>query len=543
MLQISPMRSCSRILLSSCLLLLTHCAHSNGPALAEGPAPVVETGRGPVQGLAYADGGAAFLGIPFAQPPTGERRWRAPEPAAAWSTPRDASRFGSPCPQADMRNGKPIEGTSEDCLTLNVWTPALEPQKPAPVMVYIHGGAFTLGSSRDELYDGSALAHAGVVVVSMNYRLGALGFLAHPALGAGAPAESSGNYGLMDQRLALEWVRDHVSAFGGDPTNVTLFGESAGAISACLQMVSPAAQGLFHRVIAESGTCYLTNTPLKDPGTPEQEDSAEERGVRFAREVGCTEGDIAACLRTRTPEQLLAASGAALDLLKPRVGFGPVVDGNVIPAAPRQLLAEGKYARVPLLLGSNRDEGTIFTLQAKIDTPEQYEAAVNVRVPGKAEPLLRAYPAKDFTSPKAAFSRLLGDAMFVCPTRQLARTLVEQGQPVHAYFFTYEPKKAFGSIFGRFLKLGAYHSAELPFVFGLSRGRFALDSDSERELSTKLIGYWTRFATGGNPNTEGAVQWPAYTREEEKYLEINTELGHGSNLNAQRCDMLDSLGL
>jgi para-nitrobenzyl esterase len=535
------MRSFSRILLSSCLVLLTHCAHSNGPALAKGPAPVVETGRGPVQGLAYEDGTAAFLGIPFARPPTGERRWRAPEPAEAWSTPRDASHFGAACPQTDTRSGKPREATSEDCLTLNVWTPALKPQKPAPVMVYIHGGAFTLGSTRDELYDGSALAQAGMVVVSMNYRLGALGFLAHPALGAGAPGASSGNYGLMDQRLALEWVRDNISAFGGDPTNVTLFGESAGAIAACLQMVSPAAQGLFHRLIAESGTCYLGGTPLKDPGTPGQEDSAEERGVRFAREVGCAEGDIAACLRTRTPEQLLAASGAALDLLKPRVGFGPVVDGNVIPAAPRQLLAEGRYAKVPLMLGANRDEGTIFTLQAKIDTPEQYEAAVNVRAPGKAEPLLRAYPAKDFASPKAAFSRLLGDSLFVCPTRRLARTLAEQGQPVHAYFFTYEPKKAFGSIFGSMLKLGAYHSAELPFVFGLSRGRFALDSDAERALSRKIMGYWIRFATQGDPNGEGAVRWPAYTRDGEQYLEINTEFGLGSNLNAERCDVLDSL--
>jgi para-nitrobenzyl esterase len=538
----SLMRSFTPILLSSCLLLLTHCAHSRGPALAKGPAPVVETARGPVQGLAYEDGTAAFLGIPYARPPTGERRWRAPEPAEAWSTPREASHFGLPCPQVDLRDGKPIEA-SEDCLTLNVWTPASRPQTPVPVMVYIHGGAFTLGASREELYDGSALAHAGMVVVSMNYRLGALGFLAHPALGAGTPEQASGNYGLMDQRLALEWVRDHIAAFGGDPANVTLFGESAGAISACLQMLSPAAQGLFHRVIAESGTCYLGATPLRDPGTPEREDSAEERGVRFAREVGCTEGDIAACLRTRTPEQLLAASGAALDLIKPRVGFGPVVDGSVIPGAPRQLFAEGRYARVPLLLGANQDEGTIFTLQAKIDSPEQYEAAVHVRAPGKAEELLRAYPAKDFASPKAAFSQMLGDAMFVCPTRRLARTLVEQGQPVHAYFFTYAPRKAFGSVFGGFLKLGAYHSAELPFVFGLSRGRFALDSDAERALSAKIMGYWTRFATRGDPNGEGAVAWPTYTRDGEPYLKLDMELGQGANLNAQRCDILDALGL
>ncbi|MET0406489.1 MAG: carboxylesterase/lipase family protein [Cystobacter sp.] len=535
------MRSSSPLLLS-CLLLLTQCAHK-GPAVAPGPAPVVETARGPVWGVAYEDGITTFLGIPYAQPPTGERRWKAPEPAAPWSTPLDASHFGLACPQSDMRKGKPIEEASEDCLTLNVWTPSLKPGARAPVMVYIHGGAFTLGATREEMYDGAGLARAGMVVVSMNYRLGALGFLAHPALGAESPEKASGDYGLMDQRLALEWVRDHIAAFGGDPTQVTLFGESAGAISACLQMLSPAAKGLFHRLILESGTCYLGTTPLRDPGTPGQEDSAEERGERFAREVGCTEGDIAACLRSRTPGQLLAASGAALDLLKPRVGFGPVVDGYVVPAQPRQLLAEGRYARVPLILGANRDEGTLFTMQAKIDSPEQYEAAVKTRSPGRSEELLRAYPAKDFPSPKAAFSRMLGDAMFVCPTRRLARTLVEQGQPVHAYFFTHEPPKAFGSIFGRFLKLGAYHSAELPFVFGLSQGRFALETDAERELSRKVMGYWTRFATRGDPNGEGTLAWPAYTRDGEPYLEINMTLGLGANLNAERCDVMDSLGL
>jgi len=523
-------------------LLLTHCAHK-GPTPARGPAPVVSTSGGPVQGLAYEDGSAAFLGIPFAAPPTGARRWRAPEPAEPWNTPRDATRFGASCPQVDFQNGEPVEDTSEDCLSLNVWTPSLQPQAPLPVMVYIHGGGFTMGASSQELYDGYALAQAGVVVVSMNYRLGALGFLGHPALGAESSTQSSGNYGLMDQRLALEWVRDNAARFGGDASNVTLFGESAGAISACLQMLSPAAKGLFHRLIAESGTCYLGSTPLHDPGTPDREDSAEERGIRFAREAGCTEGDIAACLRTRTPEQILTASGVALDLLRPHVGFGPVADGAVIPQAPAQLLAEGQYHRVPVLLGSNKDEGTLFTLKAKIKSPEQYEQAVRMRAPEHAEALLRLYPAKDFASPKAAFNQLMGDAIFGCPTRRLAQVLSEQGQSVHAYSFTYAPKNAFGSFFGRFLELGSYHSAELPFVFGLYKGRFALDSDAERALSSSIIGYWTRFAAKGDPNGAGATQWPTYTQKEQPALVLDTAIGTGPHLDAKRCDGLHALGL
>ncbi|WP_434386824.1 carboxylesterase/lipase family protein [Melittangium boletus] len=523
-------------------LLLTHCAHS-GPRPAPGPAPVVPTAAGPVQGIAYEDGSAAFLGIPFAEPPVGARRWRAPAPAAPWTGPRDASHFGPMCPQVDFQKGEPVKGTSEDCLSLNVWTPALQPPAPLPVMVYIHGGGFTMGASSQELYDGYGLAQAGVVVVSMNYRLGALGFLGHPALSAETDTRSSGNYGLMDQRLALEWVRDNAARFGGDPTRVTLFGESAGAISACLQLLSPAAQGLFHRLIAQSGTCYLGSTPLHDPGTPGTEDSAEERGERLARDLGCTEGDVAACLRARGPEQVLGASGVALDLLQPHVSFAPVVDGAVIPQAPAELLSAGKVPELPVLIGSNKDEGTLFTMKAEIKTPEQYAQAVRTRSPAHAEALLKLYPASDYDSPKAAFSQMLGDAIFGCPTHQFAQVVSARGAPVHVYAFTYAPKRAFGSFFGRFLKLGSYHSAELPFVFGLQKGRYALDSDAERALSSTIIGYWTRFAAQGDPNGTGAPAWPAFTPKHEAVLGLDTHVAPGSPLNVERCAALRSLGL
>lgn len=532
------MRLPARLSLLPFLLLLTHCAHSSGPALATGPAPVVDTDRGPVRGLAYMDGSAAFLGIPFAAPPTGPRRWRAPEPPEAWTAPRDATHLGSACPQVEMFSGKTMKGTSEDCLTLNVWTPSPKPASPGPVMVFIHGGGFTMGSSSQELYDGAALARTGVVVVSMNYRLGALGFLGHPALGAENPAHASSNYGLMDQRRALEWVRDNVAAFGGDAGNVTLFGESAGAISACLQMLSPQAKGLFHRVIAESGTCYLAGVPLHDPGTP-REDSAEERGERFAKELGCTGGDVAGCLRTKTPAELLAASGAALDLMKPHVGFAPVVDGEVLPASPRELLAERRYTPVPLLLGTNADEGTLFTMKAKLDSVAKYEEAVRLRSPEHGEELLRLYPAKEYGSPHAAFDHMMRDALFLCPSRRLARTVVEHGQPVYAYQFTYAPRSFFGMLYD----LGAFHAAELPFVFHTEKGRLTLGDDKERALSSRIMGYWTRFAAKGNPNGDGAAEWPAYTRESEPHLVLDLKPGTGEHLDQAHCDTLESLGL
>jgi para-nitrobenzyl esterase len=405
-------------------------------------------------------------------------------------------------------------------------------------MVFLHGGAFTMGSNTMELYDGAALARAGMVVVTPNYRLGALGFMAHPALAAEDPAHPvSGNYGIMDQRLALQWVRDNIARFGGDPENVTLFGESAGAISSCLHLVSPDSAGLFQRLITESGTCHLITLPTKDAGTP-AEDSAEERGMRLAREVGCGEGDVLACLRAKTPDELLAASGSPMDLMRPHVGFGPSVDGKVLPALPAQLLKEGRYTKVPMLVGTNEDEGSLFTFRAKLDTPEQYEAAVKVRSPDKADALLKLYPVKEHSSPKAAYNHMLRDALFLCPTRELARTATAHGQPVYLYQFTYAPVRTFSAFMGL---TGAYHAAELPFVFGATQGGLRLEGEKEHVLSRHIMGYWTRFATKGDPNGEGAMAWPLFTQEAEPHLVLGEQLSQGSHLDQLHCDALNSL--
>ncbi len=519
-----------------CLALLTRCTHA-GPPAGSREGEVVSTASGPVRGLVLADGTHAFLGIPYAAPPTGARRWRPPEPPAAWTEPFVANRLGLPCPQAQLFGNGKVEA-SEDCLHLNVWTPAVAPGARRPVMVFLHGGAFTMGSNSMELYDGAALTRSGVVVVTPNYRLGALGFLAHPALAAEDPAHPvSGNYGVMDQRLALQWVHDNIARFGGDPENVTLFGESAGAISTCLHMVSPASSGLFQRLITESGTCHLVTVPGRDPGTP-AEDSAEERGLRLAREVGCGEGDVLACLRGKTPDELLAASGSPMDLMRPHVPFGPSVDGEVLPAPPAQLLKEGRYTKVPMLVGTNEDEGSLFTFRAKLDTPEQYEAAVKVRSPDKADALLKLYPVKEHTSPKAAYNHMLRDALFLCPTRELARTVTAHGQPVYLYQFTYAPSRTFNAFMGI---TGAFHAAELPFVFGATQGGLRLEGEREHVLSRHIMGYWTRFATKGDPNGEGAMAWPLFTPEAEPHLVLGEKLSVGEHLDQAHCDALNTL--
>ncbi len=514
------------------LMLLAACAHTPPPR--EGP--VVPTASGPVRGLALSEGGAAFLGIPYAAPPTGPLRWRPPQSPAPWDTPRDTTHLGPACPQKNPFGAEPVT-SQEDCLHLNVWTPSVEESARRPVMVFIHGGGFLFGSNASKLYDGARLARTGVVVVALNYRLGALGFLAHPALGAeDAEHPVSGNYGLLDQQLALRWVRDNIAHFGGNPDNVTLFGESAGAISVCLQMLSPGASGLFHRAIVQSGTCYLVTLPLKDPGTP-KEDSAEERGERFARELGCTQGDVLACMRSKSPETLLETGGAALDLMRPHVGFMPVVDGRVVPDAPERMLSEGRQAQVPLLLGTNADEGTLFTTRAKLNSAQAYEAAVRVRAPAQADTLLRLYPVTEFSSPRAAYNHLLRDALFTCPNRRLARTFSAQGLPVYAYHFTYAPPRLFSWLGG----LGAFHAAELPFVFGATSGALRLESGRERVLSNRLIGYWTRFATHGDPNGGGSIPWPAYSTETEPHLVLDENPSTGERLDQGHCDALDVL--
>lgn len=505
----------------------------DAPADADPPRTVMATtASGAVTGLAQ-DGASRFLGIPYAAPPIGPLRWRPPTDPASWTTPRDATHKGVACPQpAGMLLGS--APTNEDCLTLNVWTPSATATTPRPVMVFVHGGGFTGGSTWGGDYDGDSLARRGVVVVTFNYRLGQLGFLAHPALSAEANANNvSGNYGFMDQQAALRWVRTNIAAFGGDPNNVTLFGESAGSMAVCLHLLAPDSRGLFHRAITESGTCSVILTPLRDEDARAPAQSAYSLGRRFADAVGCASAsDVPACLRAKPAAEVVAAMPSTNELVRFEARFQPNVDGRVIPEVPWNAIHNGHFAHVPLMAGTNRDEGTAFTLTTPITTMDAYRAAVERLVPGHGDDVLtRLYPPAMFASINAAYTAFLADAAFVCPARDLARQYAAASVPVFVYHFTHE------TLVGAALRLGVFHSAELPFVFGNFTGLFR-QGDADPPVVDVTQGYWTRFAQSADPNGQGAVAWPPYTAAGDAHLEIGDETRMGTGLHRAQCDAI-----
>jgi para-nitrobenzyl esterase len=477
----------------------------------------------------------AFRGIPYAAPPTGDNRFRPPQPAAPWTDKLDGSAFGPKCPQFKSSLGgippKYDDTTSEDCLTLNVWAPTTI-TSPRPVLVWVHGGGFTLGSGRENVYEGTNLSAAGdAVVVTLNYRLGPLGFAAHEALSAEDPARpASGNYGLLDQRAALAWVQKNIAAFGGDPNNVTLFGESAGAISTCAHLVSPGSAGLFHRAIAQSGMCAVLPTTEKA--------GAEAQGKALSDALGCT-GDataIRACLRSKTPEELVSALPLRpFVIFGEGVGWSPNVDGVVLLDQPKALMAAKKGAKVPLLVGSNGDEGTLFVkaLGAHFEDAASLESTLaQAFSPALAKSFAERYTfaeAKDFDE---VAIQIIGDA-FVCDARRIATLHETAGNPTWLYHFTRAFKMAIPG-------LGAFHSAELPFVF--QNAMFFTElSDEELPLSNAMQGYWTRFAAAGDPNGSGATAWSKYAPAADEHLELDLTIQAGSGLRKATCDWMDGV--
>ena len=392
----------------------------------------VDTASGPVVGAA-ASAGQAFLGIPYAAPPVGSLRWRAPQPPAPWPEPRDATTLGPSClqnlalsAQVGGQGGGPTLGR-EDCLTLNVYAP---PDAAAgadrPVMVWIHGGAFVLGTSGQ--YDPSALARReGVIVVTVNYRLGALGFFAHPAL-RGEPGE--GAFALLDQRAALAWVKRNISGFGGDPGRVTLFGQSAGSWSACYQVASPGSAGLFSRAILQSGACVI-------PETTTTAGVAEAGGFRMADALGCAGPDALACLRALPAEDVVEAAPERPGVTGPN-SWSPIAGLDVLPLPPRAAFASGRFARVPVIDGTDRDEGRLFAylrgLRADLLTDASYEAEIRRLFGARAPGILAEYPASGYGSPRAAYAAVLTDGYFACAALAFDRTVGARA-PVYAYEF------------------------------------------------------------------------------------------------------------
>ncbi|MER5461750.1 carboxylesterase family protein [Streptomyces sp. NPDC002668] len=471
---------------------------------------VVRTAHGMVRGAVRPEGGRVFQGIPFAASPTGDLRWRSPRPPEPWSGVRDATEPASPCPQLPLTllpDGGPVlpgdsnrtGSTSEDCLYLNVWTPPRTGGRTLPVLVWLHGGGNSYGAGSD--YNGAALAARGLVVVTVNYRLGALGFLAHPALSAESTPQASGDYGLMDQQAALRWVQRNIGAFGGDRTRVTLGGQSAGSLDTCLHIASPTARGLFHQAVQQSGNCVSA-----DALNPLPLAAAERRGQSFAASVGCTDPSrVPACLRAVPTGALIRGTPGATSLWTPNTG------PSILPIPPHRAWAEDRVNAVPTLNGSTHDEYRYFTA-LNVDllgggplTPQTYAALVRLQQPDRAAAVLDMYPASAYPSPNLAYSAVGTDQRFACPARADGR-LYSGRVPVYAYEFNDPQAPPF--IPAPHTPQGAFHASELAYLFPMDA--LPLTTEAQRRLSVTMTGYWARFVATGNPNGPGAPIWPRY---------------------------------
>ena len=515
---------------------LTACRGSEEPAAPQSPG-VVRVAGGLVSGT-EADGVRAYLGIPYAAPPVGDLRWRPPEPVRAWDGVRSCVAYGPSCPQSSGAELSffALGETDEDCLYLNVWTPAA-PVSPSPgtgdlpVMVFIHGGGFSSGSGSVEIYAGANLARLGAVVVTINYRLGPLGFLAHSELTREDPQGTSGDYGLLDQVAALEWVRDNIAGFGGDAAAVTVFGESAGGMSICDLMVSPRAEGLFARAIVESGPFDSHGAGMDAVRTLAE---AEEAGRELSKRLGCDEApDELASLRAVPADRLVEAAEATVERVPGGIGFGPVVDGVVLPGDPAALFAAGKVNDVDLLVGANADEANLFLMGMRGSTAAQLTAFVRRLYEPDDEAVLRLFPDSEHGSRAAALSKAVTVMGFVASARFAAASVAGAGGDAYLYHFARRPPVA-GD-------LGAFHGLELPYVFGNSALTLDVTEGADGELSEAMMRYWLSFARDGDPNETGLPSWPRYEPGSDRCLVLDTEIRAAPAPYARACDLADAL--
>ena len=484
--------------------------------------PIVTTEAGRVRGERYG-GVCAFRGVPFAAPPTGPLRWRPPQPVPRWEGVRPALNFSArPMQTGESLPGAADEPMSEDCLYLNVWTPSPARGERLPVMVWIYGGGFSNGSASVPAYYGDALARRGVVVVTVNYRVGSLGFFSHPDLLRDEHAGEAANFGLLDQIAALEWINRNVAAFGGDPDRVTLWGQSAGSMSACLLMASPRAHGLFHRVIGESGGVFapLAALPPSARATWTIEGAAEN-GRRWAEGHGCTDIDA---LRALPIEQVMQRGFP---------GAHPCIDGALLPDEARMVFASGRQAHVPILIGSNADEA-----QAIVRRPvasATFAADFQRAFGPTSQALLDLYPTRTDEEAYAARAALERDIRFGWDTRTWAR-LHAQVAPVFLYHFSHTPPFVDGApLNGK----GACHWAELPYVFDQLAQWPGAWTEADQALADTMAASWVNFASSGDPNGDGA-RWPAYGADSELAMLFDSAAAAGVLPNRHALDLWDA---
>ncbi len=483
-------------------LLLAGCTQNGSDASgAKTDTVVVKTDAGSVSGMQQGNL-RVFTGIPFAAPPTGDLRWRPPAPVQPWEGVKETTVYSPACPQPTLAD--PTLNMSEDCLYLNVWTPAKSADEKLPVMIFFYGGAFGKIAGSMPLYNGTALAEKGVVVVTTNYRVGALGFLAHPELDAESPYNVSGNYGLLDQIAAMQWVQKNIGEFGGDPSRVTIFGQSAGGESILIHLVSPQTKGLYQQAIVESGT-FWTNGAEIDALNSKAD--AEQLGETFAESLGYSGPDTIAQMRKLPYHELTNATpwpAAPFQMVNMR-HFEPTIDGWLIPDSPDTLFRNHRINSVPLIIGSNADDGTTLAAGANMMVPV-YQTFIRNRFED-ADAVLAKYPANSTAEVQTRLEQIMTDYDFTDAVKFVAGSNSDINQNTWRYQYTYVlPGQPYG----------AFHGSETILLFGVP---IPPDPANDR-VADNLIDLWTRFAKTGDPNGGMNVTWPRYTRKSGQYLDI-----------------------
>jgi para-nitrobenzyl esterase len=487
---------------------------SAGIGAAAGERVKIESGE--VEGVA-SERVIAFKGIPFAAPPVGNLRWRAPQPAAPWTGVRAANAYGHDCMQEPFGGDAAPLGTppDEDCLVLNVWTPKDRGATPLPVMFWIYGGGFVNGGSSPEVYSGTHFAESGVVFVSANYRLGRFGFFAHPALSKEDTSALLGNYGYLDQIAALKWVQRNIAAFGGDPGNVTIFGESAGGMSVTTLMTSPLGKGLFHKAIVESGggrpSTLVATRSINKPG-PKGEPSGERAGVAFAKQMNIAGDDAAALAALRQLPASRLVNGMNLMKQQPDTYVGPMLDGKIVVEDVDTAFKAGHQARIPFIVGAN---GLEFGFAP---VPANRTDEVLAQFGADRDKALAAYDPQQTGNKGVIGMALMSDLAMVEPARMLARLTDTAGQPTWQYRFSYVASSLRGKV------AGALHATEIPFVFNTERVKYGDATTAEDEATGRMTNaYWVAFAKTGDPNGAGLPKWPRYSAAEDAIMDFTTK--------------------
>ncbi len=507
-----------------------------GRVLAADKKPdVIQLHSGPISGK-IEDGMRIFTGIPYAAPPTGELRWKPPREIAPWTQVKSATAFSPSCPQPGqsvlaLGSGK----FSEDCLYMNVWTPAEKPGERLPVMVWIHGGAFNFGSASQPEYDGKHLAEKGVVVVTINYRLGPLGFLVHPLLSRESPQGTSGNYALLDQIAALKWVQKNIAAFGGNPDQVTIFGQSAGSRSVSLLMISPLSTGLFQRAIAESGGPIIGSEYLSVGFNGDMANVAK-MGQKLAAKLGCDKSeDALAALRAKSAQEIVTAADCKTDLFDDEaLFFAPVFDGWVLPKNPLTAFSGGQQHDVPIIVGSTLNEGTLYLASEKDLTVEKYKTFLKSRFAENSGQAFEMFPALQAKDVAPAIDKLITVAANAQPARLMAQAMERKKSKAYLFHFTRLPN----TVMAR--KLKVHHGAELAYVFGNMKKSDGYN-DTDMELSKKMMDYWVNFAKTGNPNGKDLADWPAYESQSDLNLEFGDIIRINKHLYKKEADFIDRM--